>query len=263
MPSPRVTDLLQHLAHRGGVLQCIRDGVFDSQEIADQVDKSRSTVDRNLRILKDNDYVREHHNRYELTRFGEYALELYEFAEPLGRAEQFIPYLPSETPITLLQDANIRQSGGTVPQRPIEHVEELIRAADQLKIIAPAVIPSLIDALSERIRNDSLTIDIIMSGDVLEELWSTYSEELHSCLESKTCMLWQTDEELSFGLVIADDETVCLGVYDESMRLLGTITNSSVDALDWPLETFHEYRDASDEVFLRGTTSKMDAVTTV
>lgn len=255
MPNPR-TNLLQHLAHRGGVLQAIRDGVFDSRVIADQVGKSRSTVDRDLRLLKDNDYIKEYPGKYDLTRFGEYALELYEFAEPLGRAEQFIPYLPSGTPITLLQGATIRQSGGIVPQRPIDHVEDLIRAADQIKIIAPAVVPSLVDALSERVQNESLTIDIIVSDDVLDELWATYSEELHSCLESETCMLWHTDEELSFGLVIGDDETVCLSVYDESMRLLGTITNSSEDALNWTHETFHEHRDASDEVFLRGTTSK-------
>lgn len=263
MPNPRVTDLLQHLAHRGGILQCIRDGIFDSQEIADQVDKSRSTVDRDLRLLEDNDYIQEYPGKYDLTRLGEYALDLYELAEPLGRAEQFIPHLPSRTPVILLRGATIRQSGGTVPQRPIEHVGDLIRAANQVKIIAPAVIPSLVDVLSERLESDSLTIEIIVSGDVLDELWSTYSEELHFCLESEICVLRQTDEELSFGLVIADDETVCLGVYDDSMRLLGTITNSSEDAVEWALETFHECRDASDEVFLRGTTSQMDGVPTV
>lgn len=245
MTRPRVTDLLQHLAHRGGVLQCIRDGVFDNRAIAGQIGKSRSTVVRELRILKDNDYIRDHPSRYELTRFGEYALELYELAEPLGRAEQFIPYLPSGTPITLLKDANIRKSGGTVPQLPIEHVEDIIRTADQAKIVAPAVIPSLVDAISERIQNDSLTIDIVVTGDVLDELWSTYSKEFNSCVKSKTSILWQTDEELSFGLVIADKETVCLGVYDDSMRLLGTITNHSGDAVEWALETFHEYRHTS------------------
>ena len=137
MSNPRETALLQHLAHRGAILQRIRDGIFNSQEIANQVDKSRSPVDQDFRLIEDNDYIQEYPGEYELTRFGEYALELYEFAEPLSRAEQFITYLPSETPITLLQDANIRQSGGTVPLRPVEHVEDLIRTADQLKIIAP------------------------------------------------------------------------------------------------------------------------------
>jgi hypothetical protein len=75
-------------------------------------------------------------------------------------------------------------------------------------------------------------------------------------------MLWQTDE-LSFGLVIADDKSVCLGVYDKSMWLLGTITNISEDVVEWVLKMYHEYRDASDEVFLRGTTRQVDGVTTV
>ena len=97
-------------------------------------------------------------------------------------------------------------------------------------------------------------VDIIVSGDVMDELWSTYSEELHVCLGGETCMLWQTDQELSFGLAIADEETMRLGVYDESMRLFGTITNGLDDAVEWALKTFHEYRDTSDEVFLRGTT---------
>ena len=125
------------------------------------------------------------------------------------------------------------------------------------------MIPSLVDALSERAQNESLTIDIIVNGDLIDELWSTYSEELHTCLGSETSMLWQTDRELSLALVIADRETMCLGVYDESMRLFGTITNGLDDAVEWALMTFHEYRDASDEVFLRGTTRQVDKITTV
>ena len=106
-------------------------------------------------------------------------------------------------------------------------------------------------------------VDIIVSGDVIDELWSTYSEELHACLGSEACMLWRTDQELSFGLVIADGETMCLGVYDESMRLFGTVANGLDDAVEWVLKTFHEYRDASDEVFLRGTVQIRNQAVTV
>jgi len=257
MANSRVTELLKCLAYRGSVLQSIREGIFDSHKMADEIGKSRSAVDRDIRILKDNGYIHEHRGEYELTRFGEYALELYELADPLGRTEQIVPHLPSGSPIKLLKDASIRQSGGTVPQRPIDHVEDLIRAADKIKVIAPVMFPSITDSLVEGVQNRKLTANVLVSNDVLDELWSTYPEEVQTCLRSGTCTLQQTDVKLSFGLVIADNEIMCLGVCDNSLRLLGTVTNSSEDAVVWGIKTFQEYRDTSDEVFLRGTTRQV------
>lgn len=254
-------ELLTHLAHRGAVLQCLHDEIYDSREIAAEISKSRSSVDRDIRLLKEDDYIVEHVDGYDLTPYGEFAFEVYRGAEQLASAESLVPHLPARAPFALLQDATIREAGGTLPQQPVDHVAELIGTSEHVKIAAPVALSPLTDDLAERIQDEAMTVDIIVTHDVLDQLWDTYEEEVHTCLENQSCSLRQTDEELSFGLVIADNETMCLGVYDELMRLLGTITGRSEDAVDWALETFHEYRDASDEVFLRGTTSQMDRMT--
>ena len=263
MSSPHITDLLTHLAHRGAVLQCLHEGLSESRNIAAEISKSRSSVDRDIRLLKENDYINESVADYDLTPYGEFALEVYWAAEQLASAEALVPHLPASAAFALLQDATLREASGTLPTQPVDHVAELIGTSEHVKIAAPVVLPPLTEDLAKRVQDEAMTVDIIVTDDVLDQLWITHEEEIHTCLENQSCSLWQTDEELSFGLVIADDETMCLGVYDDSMRLLGTITNTSEDAVEWAFETFNEYRDASDEVFLRGSKSQTDGVTTV
>jgi len=58
MSGPRVAELLNHLAHRGDVLKSLEEGHSDSREIANKADKSRSSVDRDIRLFKDDGYVK-------------------------------------------------------------------------------------------------------------------------------------------------------------------------------------------------------------
>jgi len=37
-------------------------------------------------------------------------------------------------------------------------------------------------------------------------------------------------------------QNLCLGVYDDSMRLLGTITTRSEDAVEWGISTYRKHR---------------------
>lgn len=252
MTDSQVTELLNHLSHRGAVLQCLKQEIYDSHEIAAEIGKSKSSVDRDIRLLKDSDFICENVEDICITQYGAYALQVYQSANDIGRAEGFIPYLPQSAPFSLLQDAELRETSGPRPQRPNEHVTNLISEARKVNMIAPAVIPPITDILAERNRNDFPTVDIIMSEAVLDELWVSHSEELHSCLETGACSLWQTDEQLSFGLVIVDEISLCLSVYDDSMRLIGTITNASEDALEWAWEMFRQLRDASNEVIPGG-----------
>jgi len=70
MSGPRVAELLNHLAHRGDVLKSLEEGHSDSREIANKADKSRSSVDRDIRLFKDDGYVKEYVGDYQLTQFG-------------------------------------------------------------------------------------------------------------------------------------------------------------------------------------------------
>jgi len=74
MSGPRVAELLNHLAHRGDVLKSLEEGHSDSREMQNKADKSRSSVDRDIRLFKDDGYVKEYVGDYQLTQFGRFAL---------------------------------------------------------------------------------------------------------------------------------------------------------------------------------------------
>lgn len=262
MSGPRVAELLNHLAHRGDVLKSLEEGHSDSREIANKADKSRSSVDRDIRLLKDDGYVEEHVGDYQLTQFGRFALQIYQLAERLAHAEPIGQYLPPEAPFALLKDAEVREASGTLPQRPIDHVIELIREAQVVKIVAPVVYPSITTELVSRLQDGGITVEILMTEDVQNELWTTFPDEMKACMKSSSCTLQRTNNELPFGMVILEDKTLCLGVYDDSMRLLGTITTSSEDAVEWGISTYRKHRKESEEIFYRGGSHNSSKIST-
>lgn len=83
MPDPDAKALLSNLANRGGVIEAIDGGTYSSAKIATIVDKSRSSVDRDLRLLKEAGYIEELPGGYNLTTFGRFALDVYESAVSL------------------------------------------------------------------------------------------------------------------------------------------------------------------------------------
>lgn len=255
MNGPHESKLMVHLAHRGTVLRCLEEGLHDSRKIAEKIDKSRSSVDRDIRKLKESGYIREYPNHYDLTKYGEFALRIHRQKEQIADAESLIPELPASTPFALLDGAEIVKSGGMRPQQPLEHMETLIRTARELKIVTPVVSPPFTGVLTDRIPAESLMADIVIDGEVFEELYTGY-DAVHDVLEDESCTVWRTTEQLTFCLVIADSNTVCLGVTDEAKRLLGTITHDSNTALEWALGLFDEQVEGSEEVFRRGTTER-------
>lgn len=188
---------------------------------------------------------------------------MYSLATQLGTAELLISNLPKDARFGLLVDAKIEMAGGARPRRPIEQMADLMKSADQVKAIAPVVFPLLAESLSERILNGTLSAEIIVSDDVLNLLLKEHAEQVSASLESGRCLLLEADEELSFGLALIDDETMCLGIYDELMRLLGTVTNDSDVAVEWALNCFNMYRAGTEEVFLRGSSFSTGERTTV
>lgn len=68
MVSPAVSELFKQLHYRGEILRCLQEGTSDSRVIASETGKSRSSVDRDIRLLKADDYIRERVNDYDLTR---------------------------------------------------------------------------------------------------------------------------------------------------------------------------------------------------
>jgi len=101
-----------------------------------------------------------------------------------------------------------------------------------------------------------------MTEDVQNELWTTFPDEMKACMKSDSCTLQRTNNELPFGMVILEDKTLCLGVYDDSMRLLGTITTRSEDAVEWGISTYRKHRKESEEIFYRGGSHNSSKIST-
>lgn len=249
MTGPQVKELLGHLAHRGALLRQLHDGIHDRRELAAELDRSRSTVDRGLRALREANYVREQADGYALTTYGEFALDVYRQAEQVSAVGGLVPNLPPELPFAVLRNAEVVEATKPLPYEPVSHLAALVQSADYVRKLVPAIIPRLVDVTMANVRDGTLKADIVVSAKALGALRAEYPDEARTGLVSEECTVWRTSDDPSFGLVIADNRTA-VGVYDGTGRLLGTITNDSDAALEWALGVFREYREDSDEITL-------------
>lgn len=247
MRFPGLTKLLEHLTHRGDVLQCLQEGMDDSRRIADEVAQSRSTVDRDVRLLKDDNLIRECPVGYELTNYGGYALEIHQQATSLARLDQLVPRLPPDVPVTVLRSATVMETGGTLPREPVDAVVDSVKGADRVRVAVPTVVPVLAESLLAQVRDDGLRVDLVVTVGLLDDVGGPRSEAIRTCFESEACRLRYITGDLSFGLVIVDDERTFLFVYDDQMRLLGVVANDSDTAVEWALDTFRTFREQSED----------------
>lgn len=137
-------------------------------------------------------------------------------------------------------------------------MKDLINSAQSIKIITPVLFSSVIEELHNITQEEGLNAKIIVSSEVMTELLSSYPGEIYNCLQNHAYTLLQTDKNTSFGLIIIDTDMVCLVVYDDSMRLLGTISKSSDYVVDWAVSKFKEYRGPSEEIHLSNISGSIE-----
>jgi predicted transcriptional regulator len=256
------SELLSLLAHRGDLIRCINDGIQDKRELAGELDVSRSTINRGLRELEEHGVVRDHSKRYELTLYGQFALQLYRHTERLTDARLLFPNLPCETPFEILPGANVTVAERQAPRRPVKTVGELIESATRVHGVFVAILPTHAESISKRIRNDVLSADFVIGDKTLNHLLTKQADTLQTALQADSCTVWQSNADFSFNLVVADEAAMSLGVYDDRGRLLGTLVNDTETAVAWALDTFQKYRATAETISLQTRTSHADVTDT-
>lgn len=154
----------------------------------------------------------------------------------------------------------IREAGGANPWEPIDHLESIIENADDVKGATPAIFPSIIDMVIERVINQNMEIEAVLEDDAFKQMLDQHPQATQSFIEHP-CTVYTTDEKIKYGIIIADEKRVVLVVFDESIRLLATLTSSSEESVWWALDYFDTLRESGDEVFFRrSTTSATNSV---
>src|SRR6056297_1552939 len=181
-------------------------------ELADDLEESRSTIDRALRELEDAGFVERADRGYRTTLTGELALEAYRRysarLDGLVAARDALDSLPTDAALdgALFEEATVSLPTSCSPHAPVEALESLLDGADHARVFATAVIPAYVDIYYEQIVEEGMTADIVCAEGVLDWILARREEQLTAIAECDGVTLWETSADRAVSLVVTERE---------------------------------------------------------
>lgn len=252
MPPTTVEETLNHLSYRGGVLKLISQGVSDKRKLTERTSKSRPSINRDIRLLKQDGFIQEE-DGVTLTNFGKLALESYLQVKDIAAASPLIPHLPSHAS-KVLKGAEIQEMKGTRPIRPLEGTVRQIQEAESVKVIFPVLFRPLLESVIKGGTDGAMKAEVILTETVVEEMFSNNSELIEELTSSDDAKFLSTNESISYGMAVIDGKKAVLCVFDDDLRPIGTVKNDQECAINWAKDHYSRVRGEATDVFLRNTT---------
>lgn len=263
MPAFDSAELRAVLSKRGRCLGELLDEPTRKPELQSRLDVSRSTVDYAVRELLEFELIDRVPEGFRATLFGELAHAAYVrydrmLAGQCVAAEVLAAIEPGhiDEP-ALFEGAEVVLPDPAAPDRPLRRFLELVEGCDGLRGFSPVVLENYVDVFHNRIVNDGMQTEVIITREVLGHLASTYAGRFREVLEADNCTIYESTADPAFGLVLLDlagKEHVGIVVHDGS-GIRGFVVNDGPLVREWGEQLYLMYRKDAEPVFVRGPTS--------
>jgi predicted transcriptional regulator len=218
------------LLRRSEVIESLLESPMDKPALVDNLDLSRSTVDRAVSELQSLTLVAHSDDGVESTVCGRLAVEEYR------QLEARVTDLWSET-----DEHSV----------PGTRLTELLRGVDRITCLgrANSYAPA-ITVIHTLVVKEGVRMEAVFPTELLEFQRSANLEKLTQIIEQEHSEMFIV-EETPFGLFIGEtgDKTwVCLGVHDGENNLKGVIVNTSAEAVKWGERTYRTYATRAEPI---------------
>lgn len=253
MPRNALTDTLHQ---RGRILSLFVETARPKRAVVDELDVSRSTVDRAVRDLEAQGLLERCEDGYVATVAGRVSDTVHEryrrTLADVDAATSLLALLDPDADVDERIVAGSTPIRATVPDQhaPLERLEEHIAASDtHYGVSAGDSGAGFGELFHEQVVAGELDVEFVFTdamADHLRESMPDMWREMHAHgFEAYTV------SDIPFGVAICEqgeETTVALVVYDEQSRLAGILFNGTPDAVAWARETYERYRAKATRV---------------
>ncbi|RXK46724.1 helix-turn-helix transcriptional regulator [Halorientalis pallida] len=257
MSRPSPTEVASVLSKRADVLDTLREQPRSKSEICDAVGVSRSTVDRAIDELGDFDIVeRSPPDGYRQTELGCLLCtarnSFWESIEGAYEASAVESRFPGgdRGEAVVFDGAEVVRPRPHEPDRPLQHLLDLVETADRFRGFSPVVLGHLVDACHERVADHRLDLELVVTQAVLTCLRSRYREKLPLLLAESDVRRYTAGAPFPFGLGIFDHggQQTAILILCSRNGISGVVENDSRAAVGWAGQLFEETADAATRV---------------
>lgn len=263
MTRPSVSDIVPHLLQRADLFEFLLDNPADQSELNQELDVSRSTIYRGLKLFEEHGLIERQDSVYQPTTYGILMFKEYQqFRDTVNCLLDYREMFDTEQPIgsfldpSLLQDATILSMSDHMPEDIYEKLYEAVTEASTIYGIAPTIFSDQVDVYLEKTTADELTAEFVLSTRGVEYFQSKFGEELKQLLatENFSIQVYQDTPPLGLIAVTEPTERTVVVIHDEIGTVRGIIVSENPEAVVWGRETYQDFRDEciSFEDYLTG-----------
>ncbi|KTG27733.1 helix-turn-helix transcriptional regulator [Haloferax profundi] len=249
-------ELLGLLVRRSDFLEGLAERPRDKRTLAEDLETSRSTVDRVLRDLTDVGFVRHTRSGYELTLLGRCSLEAFEryerTIEGVSNARDLLQMLPENAPLdpAFFAGARVYTPSPDIPDDVMDALFTSIEDSETLYGIAPVAISGQLKAFYDAATAGGTNVEMIVAHELLEKLLDAPSSRaiIVEQLQKETVNIYRAEISFGFGLWAVDDEAGTVVYTDTGVG--GIALNDSERAISWVTDLFVSLREDAELVTL-------------
>ena len=260
MPDP--TDIGPLIFKRYDTLHALTQAPHTKQELTESLEIPRSTLDGILRELEQAGLVRYTDGHWQTTLISKCMVHTHEqYVEHLAslrEMESLTDVLETESPLdcTFLIGADVHKSEAALPDEVMHVLLEAAESASRFRFFTPAAISSYVEPFYEHATSgDDPRVEVIVKPMLFEQLRAHNASVMNEAIDDDRVTFFTAEIPVSFGLWIADDDSVGVLIFGED-GIHGILTNDSGEALAWAEDQYEQVKQRADPVFFRGGSTR-------
>ena len=220
-------------------------------ELCEQIDATRTTIQRILAGFRERKWVVKRDGDYRATVTGRQVCKQYEsLLDEVGRAQELAPLVThlgpaaDDVPAEKLDSGRLTVSEEGSPLAPLSRFTEWLRGVESELYALSPVVAQPFNEIGAQLLASGTSIEFVIDGDVLEQSRAQYESDLEFGASHEQIDIYIHETPLSIGMAL-DDERCCLIAYDDTNNLRAMLEATDNELYDWAKATYERYLERS------------------
>lgn len=242
------------LSDRHGFLWALIKQPRPKSELEDEVDCSRSTLDRALRELAEADFIRYENGVWTPTLLGRCSYKIREsYLDRLkGFAEvsSVLNELPFDSPLNcvFLAGSNVYEAGSSMPDAVLRVLLDSVEAATEVYIATPVLIAGFTEKLYNRMaRGGEYSLEIVLPRHLFEQIHTAFPTFANKLSDDSHVNLYRTSIPFTYGLWMIDSSEAGIIAFTEQ-GIRGIAVNETEDAIEGARNQYKRVKRDAEQI---------------
>ncbi|WP_330631398.1 helix-turn-helix transcriptional regulator [Halocatena halophila] len=246
---------LSNSVQRIRVLAALIDTHADLRELMDGLTIPRTTLQRNLSLLEEHNWIKRDSSGYTTTTRGRLLVDAFiEMLEKFQRIDALSPFLAEvdhsrAIDISQLNDIRVTVPEPNQPHAPMSRLFDSFNRAKHIRGCLPFVSWLLIEYSPTVDEISAVSHEYVVSRTALETLDTQYTTGCADIGETNgvDINVYVFEDDLPYGLFISEDGLI-LAAYNEIGRIQALVESEHETAIEWGRQTYETYRQQSQQL---------------